>query len=239
MPSDHLIWIHKEEGHKEGTVEHSVLEEKMGFQCQVVLGELTHAMVTAQPNIARSVTTLSKFSSAPLECHHQLLEGLTKHLQMTKSWGVKHCRQNNKFSNDPPDSDQPAPLPEAVGEFNVDISQPKLSGFVDASCGSELGKRRSIAGCVFTFCGGAIVACKSKTQTVTASSSTEAEFVAAFTAAKAMQCLWFVLQELGFVQDGPTEICIGNQAVLQIMDDNQAPTIQTRHLDTRFFSLQD
>ena len=43
-------------------------------------------------------------------------------------------RPKDESLNDPPGSDhqEPDPLPEAVGEFNVDISQPKLIGFVDA-----------------------------------------------------------------------------------------------------------
>ena len=172
--------------------------------------------------------------------HCQSSKGLTKHLQMTKSWGIKQCRPKDEHLNDPPDSNcqESAPLPEAVGEFNVEISQPKLIGFVDASCGSELRKQRSMTGHVFTFMGSA-TACKSKTQTITASSSTKAEFVAAFTAAGAAQHPRFVLQELGFPQQGLTEIHINNQAALQIIDGNQAPTIRTRHLDARFFGPQD
>ena len=46
-------------------------------------------------------------------------------------------------------------------------------------------------------------------------------------------------RELGFQQEGPTEIHIDDQAASQIINNDQAPTIGTRHLDTRFFSLQD
>ena len=186
-PVDCLTQVCKEEGFKkEGTVEHSILEKKMGFQHCVVPGELMHAMATATPDMAHSVTTPSKFSSAPSECHHQLLKGLTKHLQITKSRGIKFFRPEDNFLNDLPSSNcqEPVPLPEVVGELIVDISQPKLIGFADAGCGSELAKQRSITGCAFTFSGGA-TACKSETQTITESSSAKAEFIAAFTAAKA------------------------------------------------------
>ena len=47
MPADCITWIQGKEGFKEGTVEHSVLENKMGFQCRVVPGEPMCAMVTA------------------------------------------------------------------------------------------------------------------------------------------------------------------------------------------------
>ena len=61
---------------------------------------------------------------------------------------------------------------------------------------------------------------------VTASNSTEDEFAAApFSAAKAAQCLGFILQELRFPWNGPTEIHTDNQAALQTINDDQAPTI--------------
>ena len=62
-----------------------------------------------------------------------------KCLQMTRSWGIKNCRPKDKCLNDLPDShcQEPVPLPEAVGEFMADVSQPKLISFVDGSCGSE------------------------------------------------------------------------------------------------------
>ena len=57
----------------------------------------------------------------------------------------------------------------------------------------------------FMFAGGA-VACRSKTQTLCATSSTEAEFYAAVTAAKVALCLRSVLTELGFPQQSPTNL---------------------------------
>ena len=84
-----------------------------------------------------------------------------------------------------------------------------------------------------------VVVYKSKTQTLTASSSTEAKFIAAYSAAKTARYLRFVLADLGFLEDGPTTIHIDNISALKIINDNQAPTVRTRHLDIRFFSLQD
>ena len=145
---------------------------------------------------------------------------------MTKSWGVKCCRPNDKFLDDPPDSDcqEPAPLPEAVGELTVNMYQPKLAGIVGASCGSELRKQRSITRCFFTS-SDSVTACKSETQTTTASGTTKTECVAASAATKVAQHLRFILQELGFPQEGLMEIHIDDQAALQIINDKQAPTI--------------
>ena len=63
------------------------------------------------------------------------------------------------------------------------IAQGKSMGFVDAACANDLQKGRLTTGHAFTFLGGAMVH-RSKTQSLTALSSTEAEFIAAGTAAK-------------------------------------------------------
>lgn len=80
---------------------------------------------------------------------------------------------------------------------------------------------------------------KSKTRLLTASSSTEAEFIAAHEAAKAVRCLWFVLQELGFAEGEPMKILIDDQLALKIINDNQSPTVRTRHMDICHFYIQD
>ena len=120
--------------------------------------------------------------------------------------------------------------------FDINIDAPVLHCFVDASHASELRKRRSITGVVFTFCGGAIVY-KSKPQSITAGSSTEAEFIAAHTAGKLTRYLQMVLKDLGFEQKQPTLIHIDNQPALQMINHNTAPTERTRHCDIRFFQL--
>ena len=73
--------------------------------------------------------------------------------------------------------------PSLTSVFEVDIDKPVLHCFVDAAHANDLRKRRSTTGVVFTFMGGPIVY-KSKTQSLTAGSSTEAEFIAAHSAAK-------------------------------------------------------
>ena len=69
---------------------------------------------------------------------------------------------------------------------------------------------------------------KSKTQSLTAGSSTEAEFIVVHVAAK-----------ITYEQKSPTPIHIDNMSALQIINNNISPTEQTRHLDIRYFAIQD
>ena len=74
---------------------------------------------------------------------------------------------------------------------------------------------------------------------MTAGSSTEAELIAAVTAAKLARYLRCVLKQLGEEQTEPTDIYIDNLSALKIINDNCSPTERTRHMDLRFFSIQD
>ena len=146
-----------------------------------------YSYITCCPDIGYAVTTLLKFSSAPTAFHYKLLKGFAKYLQSTIDWGIHFHRSTwlehpdfspskwHKIANNPSVS------------FDADINQPLLMGFVDAAYAKDLCKRWSTTGLVYTFCGGDIVY-KSKTQSLTAGSSTER----------------MVLKQLGFKQIGPT-----------------------------------
>ena len=86
--------------------------------------------------------------------------------------------------------------------------------------------------------GGAVVY-KSKTQSVTASSSAEAEFIAVHAAAKIACCLQMLLKQLGYEQKDPTPIHIDNLPALRMINDNSSPTKKIRHIDYQYFQTQD
>lgn len=81
---------------------------------------------------------------------------------------------------------------------------------------------------------GSAVAYRSKTQTVTALSSTEAEFFAAVGAAKVILFLRSVLHELQIKMQEPTLIYKDNEATIKVVNAAQ-PTEQVRHIDTPWF----
>ena len=88
-------------------------------------------------------------------------------------------------------------LPDDLGHFPVDINNPELNCFVDAAHANDQRTRRSTTGFVFTFAGGAVLY-RSRTQSIVAASSTEAEFIAAVDAAKNAKYLRQVLMQLGY-----------------------------------------
>ena len=85
---------------------------------------------------------------------------------------------------------------------------------------------------------GATIVYRSKTQTQTALSSTEAEFYAAVSAAKIVRYLRSILNELGYPQDTPTMIHEDNDPTIRVVN-LRVPTERTRHIDIPYFAIQD
>ena len=48
-----------------------------------------------------------------------------------------------------------------------------------------------------------------------------------------------ILKQLGYEQKKPTPIHIDNMSTLQIINNNTSPTERTRHLDIRYYAIQD
>jgi hypothetical protein len=112
-----------------------------------------------------------------------------------------------------------------------------LTGFVDAAHATDPKTMRSVTGFGFMFAGG-VVAYKTKLQPTVATSSTEAEFIAAVLAAKTGKYLCLVLHELGFLQLQPTALYIDNKAAIDMINVNK-PTPRSRHIDIQYFAIQE
>jgi hypothetical protein len=128
-------------------------------------------------------------------------------------------------------------LDEALPDFPPAKSHLQLVGFVDAAHGNDLRHRRSTTGYCFMLSGGPI-AYRSKTQTITATSSTEAEFIAAVSSAKVAKYLRSILAQLGFPQLGPTPLHEDNDSTIKMVNADK-PTERSRHIDIQYFAIQD
>ncbi len=223
------------EGPLEGTQERRALESEVGYSYRQVLGEIVYAYVVCHLDIGYAATFLSRFSQAPAREHYKALKDIVKYLRRTVDWGIIYWRQS------PVDSLPRINLPDVP----IDPSLPtfpthdllRLTGYVDAAHATDLKTRRSVSGYVFTLAGGAI-AFKSKLQATVATSLTEAEFVAAVSAAKVAKCLRSVLHELGFAQGKPTPLYVDNQAAIAMVNERK-PTPRSRHIHIQHFAIQE
>ena len=203
LPDDAINNLYNNAGPAEGTPAHVALAIKNGFSYRTLLGELLYAYVTCRPDIGYAVVTLSKFSICPHQVHYSMLKKVAKYLRQTKHWSIIYRRSK---------SDSTLP-PSTHKKLNQDPDLPSFPAFesntltcvVDAAHGNDLRNRRSTTGYAFLLAGGAI-SYRSKTQSITATSSTEAEFLAAVTAAKHAKYLRAIMKELGFALNEPTPI---------------------------------
>jgi len=222
------------EGPREKTPEAKALVAKYGFSYRNLLGELVYAYVICRTDIGFAVCFLARFSLAPHEEHYNALRHVCKYLRALKEWGIYYHR--------------PTPLPDLPGvpfvflEPEADLPPfpymdfDELLALVDAAHGTDRVKRRSVTGLDVLFCRAAI-AWKSKLQSLTATSSTEAEFYGTVAAGKMVLYFRHVLQELGFLREGPSVIYVDNQATVDVVMENR-PTPRLRHVEVQHFAIQ-
>ena len=220
----------------ENTPEAAALADKHGFSFRTLLGELLYAYTTCRPDIGYAVVTLSKFATCPDNIHYAYLKGVAKYLRRTIHWGIRYRR----YRPDPTQGSVAydfASTSDDLPDFPAPSDPLTPMAFVDAAHANDLRNRRSQTGYVITMCGGAI-AYRSKTQSVTATSSTEAEFIAAVSAAKTVKYIRALLSDIGFAQTEPTRIFEDNIAAIMIVNAKK-PTERSRHIDVQYFAIQD
>ena len=158
------------------------------------------------------------------------------YLRRTLDWGLIYHRPSPDTTL-PPRTDSPIAADEALPDFPCPSTPLTLSCYVDAAHANDLRNRRSTTGYAFMLSGAAI-SYRVKTQSVTATSSTEAEFIAAVLAAKHAKYLRSIMRELGFPQRDPTPIYDDNKSAI-LMINSRVPTERSRHIDIQHFAIQD
>jgi hypothetical protein len=207
------------------------------FNYRQAIGEAIYAMTVARPDIAYAVIKLSQYSNNPAKIHYQAVRHLFKYLALTKARGIHYWRKH-PVPDLPVIAAEPCVSHSEILDTIPKTKQPhRIHSFVDSDWGSDRTHRRSVTGLVIMLAGG-VIAYKSKYQATIALSSTEAEFTAASEAGKTILYLRSILHELGFSQYLPTILWEDNSGALH-MANAQQPTRRTRHMDTKYFALQD
>jgi len=223
------------EGPPEKSEEAKQLAHKNGFSHRNLLGELICAFVICRLDVGYAVCFLARFAKLPHQDHFTALKGVCRCLRTTKSWGI--IFQRSKPMEGLPDIpfdflEHDPNLPEFP-----DLPRDQLVACLDAAHATDLKTRRSVTGCI-VFCCGAAIACKSRLQPIVATSSTEAEFCAAVTAAKVVKYLRCVLTELNALRPGPTPMHIDDQAAIAVINESR-PTPRARHIEIQHLVMQE
>jgi hypothetical protein len=124
------------------------------YPYSTLVGKLMYLAVATRPDLAYSVSALTRFMSKPTLAHWQAAKGVVRYLAHAPGKGITYCGNSTE-----------------------------LKAFCDADYAGDLDTRRSTTGYVFLMNGGAI-SWNSKRQPTVAASTTEAEYMAAAAAVK-------------------------------------------------------
>jgi transposase InsO family protein len=189
------------------------IEEMRHVPFQSAVGALMYAMTATRPDIAYTVSRLSKFTNNYGPSHWAAVKRLLRYMHGTSNYRITYGAATDR--------------------------DPRLVGFCDADWGHNEG-RKSISGYVFLLAGAA-VSWMAKAQPTVALSSVEAEYMAAAEAAK--EALWWraFLMELGRDQldlTTPTMINCDNQGSI-VLTKNAEFHARVKHIDIRHHFLRD
>ena len=113
----------------------------------------------------------------------------------------------------------------------------KLTVYSDSDWAGDKDNRKSVSSYMI-FLNDALIAWKSRAQSLTALSSSEAEFYACAEAVKEVPFIAQILMSLGIKIELPVNVWIDNVGAI-FMSENQTTSPRTRHMDCRWWFVSD
>ena len=176
---------------------------------QSLVGSLMYLMLSTRPDLAFTISTLSKFkfASVPLPMHLAVAKRVLRYLKTTKT---------------------------LAPSFSSEQRDAQLVGFSDSDWGGERDDQKSTSGYVFTI-GGTEISWKSKKQAVVALSSTEAEYIGTSEATR--EAIWPQRLLLEITESNqPTHLQLlfaDNQGAIKLAE-NPHFHERTKHIDIKY-----
>ena len=182
----------------------------MNLPYRRLVGLLQHVAVSTRPDIAHTVSALARYGEYAGPQHFKRALHLVNYLKETRD------KEIHIVPRDPKDL--------------------RLVTYTDADWAKDEIDRSSITGMV-TFCAGVPVSWKAKNQSKSATSTCEAEYVAAWTGCRSILELRSVMQELGIPQQQPTPLLCDSSSAIMIAT-GQGINSNIRHVDTAFHRIR-
>jgi hypothetical protein len=196
-----------------------------------IVGSLNYLAVNTRPDLSFVVSVLSRFMQSPTEDHLKVAKHALRYLRGTKDYGLVYNPCHIEGFTTP--------------AFEYAERQP-LMLYADADFAGEIETRKSTTGYILFFVGCPVL-WKSGLQTMVATSTTEAEFIAAATAVQ--EALWFqevvlcltVNDNVGIVGEHDAIHYYGdNEAALHLIRNHTAGVSgRSKHIDVKFKFLRD
>ena len=179
------------------------------LQYSQVIGSLMYLMNATRPDIAYSVSRLSRYTSNPGKDHWEALVRVLRYLKYTITYGLHYTKY-----------------------------PPVLEGYSDANWISDNTETKSTSGYVFTL-GGAAISWKSSKQTCIARSTMESEFIALDKAAEEAEWLRNFLEDIPVWHKPVTAICIHcDSMAAQVRAKSNIYNGKSRHIRRRHNTIK-
>ena len=179
------------------------------FPYREAIGSLLYLALVTRPDISFAVGQAARFVENFDSTHCKAVRQIISYLQGTRNYGI--C-----FDGSNPSS---------------------IIGYTDADYAGCLDNRRSTTGNVFMLNGGPIAWC-SRRQPCVATSTTEAEYIAASDTSKETVWIRRILPDLQQRHRGPITILCDNQSAIQLAK-NPDQRQKTKHIDVRFHYIRE
>jgi hypothetical protein len=167
------------------------------------IGSLMYAATATRPDISFATHKLSQYLENPGQAHWTAALRVIRYLKKTRKY-----------------------------QLTIGGKQPlTLSGFSDSDWAADTDDRRSTSGYAFNLGNGSI-SWRAKKHSAVASSSTEAEYIAADYASKEATWLRNLLKEIGYKQDNTTNIFCDYTGAIALTKDASFHA-RTKHIDIK------
>jgi hypothetical protein len=176
-----------------------------------IIGRLTYLAGGTRSDIQFPVNRLSQHLAEPAKVHLEAVKRILRYVHGTIKYAITY---------------------RALGEKGSD----KLVGYTDASYANAT-KGRSTSGYIFMLAGGP-VSWSSRKQPITATSSSEAEYIAASDGAKQAVWLRHFLHSIQKGSKGPTPFYMDNQSAMKLSD-NPVLHSRSKHILIRYHAIRD
>jgi chaperone required for assembly of F1-ATPase len=175
------------------------------------VGSIMYAQVCTRPDIAFAVGMLGRYQSNPGLDHWKAAKKVLRYLQGTKDYMLMFRRTD---------------------EFEV-------LGYSDSDFAGCLDSRKSTSGYIFMLAGGA-VSWRSAKQTLTATSTMQAEFVACFEASSHGVWLKSFISGISVINSvsRPLRILCDNTAAVFLAKNNKSGS-RNKHIDIKYLALRE
>jgi hypothetical protein len=169
-----------------------------------VVGALLYASTSTRVDISTAVAQLCKYMHEPRQSHLVALKHLLRYLCGTVANGLRYSRAEAS----------------------------EMCGYADASYAQDPDSRKSVTGYAFLLAGASIV-WMSRQQSVVATSTMEAELIAAASATDEAIFLRQLLDDVNVKHSQPTVLYCDNQPMIHMVNNNTT-TQRSKHIDVRF-----